>query len=74
MPALDRAFLRLCPIDIVTARGQKPSVADAALIKRALPLWTAGYVTEKVTTDGAHRNVLTIRLTDAGRAELSRPL
>ena len=69
---LDREFLRLCPIVIATPRGKRPSPADAALIKRSLPMWTAGYVTERATADNIGRAVLTIMLTDAGRAELSR--
>ena len=73
MSQLDKAFLRLCPIVIATPRGKRPSAADAALIKRALPLWTAGYVTERATADNIGRAVLTISLTDAGHAELSRP-
>ena len=72
MPLSDKEFLRLCPISITVARGQKMKSADLALLKRALPLWTGGYVSEKVTAEGGFATTR-IALTDTGRAELSRP-
>ncbi len=68
--SVDVAFLRDCPFSIVTPRGAKPSAKEAAILQRARPLWTAGYVTQSLSTDAIGRIVLAIRLTDTGRAAL----
>lgn len=69
----DRTFLRGLPITIVLGRGGKISRLEDELIKRARPFWIAGNVSERASTDNIGRHILRIALTDAGRAELSRP-
>jgi hypothetical protein len=69
----DLTFLRSLPVDIVTMRGKKPTATEAAIIQRAMPFWTAGYVTEKARVDNIGRVVLRIALTEIGLAAIEQP-